>query len=143
MVFGLLALIASAIFAGAAFYVNFAEQPARLVLDDRALLAEWKPSYKRGAAMQAPLALAGFAFGQAAWWQPRDFLFLAGGIAMLANWPWTILVIYPVNKILMATEPEQAGAQTRAFISKWGRLHAVRTALGFVAVIAFFVACLS
>lgn len=93
--------------------------------------------------MQAPLALAGFALGLVAWWQTRDFLFLAGGIAMLANWPWTILVIYPVNKILMATEPEQAGAQTRALISKWGRLHTVRTALGFIAVIAFFVACLS
>jgi hypothetical protein len=52
-------------------------------------------------------------------------------------------VIYPVNAVLMATEPEQAGAQTRASIAKWARLHAVRTALGFIAVIAFFVACLS
>jgi hypothetical protein len=141
MIAGHLALTIAAVFSGAAIFVNLVEQPARFGLDDRALLAEWKPSYKRGAAMQAPLALAGFALGLIAWWQTRDFLFLAGGIAMLTNWPWTTLVIYPVNKILMATEPEQAGAQTRALISKWGRLHTVRTALGFTAVIAFFVAC--
>jgi hypothetical protein len=143
MLAGHLALIVAAIFSGAAIYVNAVEQPARFRLDDRALLAEWKPSYKRGTMMQAPLALAGFALGLAAWWQTRDFLFLAGGIAMLANWPWTIFVINAVNAALNATEPEQAGAQTRALIAKWGRLHAVRTALGFVAVLGLFLACLS
>jgi Domain of unknown function (DUF1772) len=143
MMVGHLALIVAAVFSGAAIYINVAEQPARFGLDDRALLAEWKPAYKRGFAMQAPLALAAFALGLVAWRQTRDLLFLVGGIAMLANWPWTILVINPVNAVLMATEPERAGAQTRASIAKWGRLHAVRTALGFVAVIAFFVACIS
>jgi hypothetical protein len=48
MIFGLFALVTAAIFFGAAFYVNFAEQSARLSLYDRPLLAEWKRAYKPG-----------------------------------------------------------------------------------------------
>jgi hypothetical protein len=143
MAFGLLALIASAIFAGAAFYVNFAEQPARLTLDDSALLTEWKPSYKRGATMQAPLALVGFVLGLLAWWQTSHPGFLIGAIAIIAPWPWTLIVIKPTNDALLATEPDRAGPQSRALIVKWGGIHAVRTVLGGLATAAFFWACLS
>jgi hypothetical protein len=44
MLAGQFALAVAAVFFGAAFYINFAEQPARLTLDDRSVLAEWKPA---------------------------------------------------------------------------------------------------
>jgi hypothetical protein len=143
MAIGLLALTVAALFTGAAIYVNVAEQPARLMLDDRALLTEWKPSYQRGAAMQASLALVGFVLGMVAWWQVSHPGFVVGAIAIIAPWPWTLLVIKPVNDALLATTPEQAGPASRALIERWGGLHAVRTALGALASLAFLLACLS
>ena len=140
MLAGDLALIVAAFFTGAAFYVSFAEQPARLALDDHALLAEWKPAYERGFAMQAPLAIIAFILGTIAWRLTSRAAFLAGAVLMLANWPWTIFGIMPTNRVLMATKAEDAGPPTRDLIVKWNKLHAVRTALGGLAVLAFLLA---
>ena len=140
MLFGHLALTAAALFTGAAFYVNFAEQPARLTLADPALLVQWKPAYKRGYVMQASLAIVGFVLGAIAWWQTGRLAFLIGALLMLANWPWTLLAILPTNKILMATDLSDAGPNTRALLVKWNGLHAVRTALGALATATFIFA---
>jgi hypothetical protein len=140
MLFGNLALTAAALFTGAAFYVNFVEQPARLILDDRALLAQWKPAYKRGTMMQATLAIVGFVLGALAFWQTGRVAFLIGALLMLSNWPWTLFAILPTNKALMATELAEAGPQTRTLLIKWNRLHAVRTLLGALATAAFLIA---
>lgn len=140
MIIGYLALTVASLFTGAAFYVNFAEQPARLGLDDRALLAEWKPAYKRGFGMQAPLAIVGFALGGLAWWITGHRALLVGAILMIANWPWTIFGVMPTNQVLYETRLEDAGPQSRSLIVKWNKLHAVRTALGALAVAAFLIA---
>jgi hypothetical protein len=137
MLAGQLALIVAAVFAGAALYVNIVEQPARLTLDDHALLREWQPSYKRGFAMQAPLAIVAFLFGALAWWQTGIWLWLVGAALMIANWPYTLLGIMPTNNRLMAADSAAAGGETRKLIETWAGLHAVRTALGFAAVLVF------
>ena len=137
MIAGQLALVVAAVFAGAALYVNIAEQPARSMLDDRSLLIEWKPAYKRGFAMQAPLAVAGFLLGLLAWWQTGVWLWLLGAMVLISNWPYTLLGIMPTNNELMSTDPAIAGLDSRKLIEKWATLHAVRTALGFAATLLF------
>jgi hypothetical protein len=142
MIVGQVALIVAAVFAGAAIYVNVAEQPARLNVDDRSLLIQWKAAYKRGTAMQAPLAVLGFLLGLLSYWQTSDWRWILGAVILIANWPYTFLCIMPTNNRLMAVEPAQAGAESRSLIVTWASLHAVRTALGFAATAAFLWASL-
>ena len=127
---GELALICAALFAGAAIFVNVAEQPARLELDDNAMLLQWQRSYNRAAPMQASFALVAALLGLGAAWQVRDWRWALGGLLILANWPYTLLVIKPTNDRLHATPAEQANAETRQMVITWGYLHAGRSALG-------------
>ena len=64
---------------------------------------------------------------------------LAGrAVLIFANWPFTLLVIKPINDQLNAIAKNAAGANSRALIIRWARMHAVRTALGILAT-AFYV----
>lgn len=142
--FSLLGLIAAALFTGAALYINVAEQPARLTLDEPNMLRQWKPAYARGYVMQSSLAILGGVCGAIACVVSGSLFAALGAGFMLANWPFTLVVIMPVNKKLKAI-PEEAAAQSgaRALIVKWAGLHAVRTVFGAIATGCFFVACLS
>ena len=143
MLSGQLALVIAAVFAGVAIYVSVCEHPARLKLDPRAMLIQWKPSYQHGAAMQASLSLLGTILGSIAWWQTSHWLWLMGAVSLILPWPFTLFVIKPTNDELLATEPQDAGPHSRALIEKWGHLHAVRTALGVLAAVLYLSASLS
>lgn len=133
---GTLALILAALFAGAALYINVAEHPARMNLDAAHAVAQWSPSYDRGYIMQATLAILAGVAGLAAWWELGGMLWLVGSLLMLANWPWTLVAIMPVNRKLKAG----AGDEASPLLDRWARLHAVRTLLSLAAVTCFAIA---
>ena len=138
MIITSLALASAAAFTGAAAYINWSEQPARLTLDDASLLKEWKFSYAKGLTMQASLAVVSGLLGLAAFYFEHRLMAGVGGILMLANWPYTFLAINPTNKRLGVLA--DGGAGSRPLIEKWGRLHAARTLLGFAGLCAFWYA---
>jgi hypothetical protein len=134
---GQLALVVAAVFTGAAVYINIAEHPARLILEDSALLTQWKPSYKRGFALQASLAVIGCLLGLWAWYLTGIWQWGLGAVVLVSNWPYTLVAIMPVNNRLMAMPVDSPTDELRILMSKWNRFHAVRSALGAGATIIF------
>jgi hypothetical protein len=133
----LIALLSATLFAGIALYISLVEHPARLTLDDGPLLAQWQPSYDRALPIQSGLAVLGGAAGLITCYLSGDGIWAAGSLILLANWPFTLLVIFPVNKRLHALRPDQADAESSALLVQWGRLHNVRSALGALAALIF------
>jgi Domain of unknown function (DUF1772) len=137
MLAGPLALFVASLFTGAALYVSLAEQPARLQLDDAALLAEWQLSYARAAVLQATLSLIGFAVAIVAG-QEDGWRWFLGGIVLFANWPYTFFCVAPLNRRISAFVPgTTTDVQLHLLVAQWGLRHAVRTALGGLASLIF------
>jgi hypothetical protein len=133
------ATLAAGLFAGAAVYVSLVEHPARVGLGSRAAVAEFGPSYRRGALMQAPLSLIGAAAGIGCWATGASAAWLVGALALGALVPFTLLVIMPTNKRLLDPRLDAGSNEAAALLRRWAQLHAVRTVVSLV-VFAGFVA---
>ena len=136
----ILATLACGMFAGAAVYVSFVEHPARLSCGVKLALTEWKPSYKRGTTMQASLAVIGSLLAALSWWLDKNVAWLIGGILLFTVVPYTLIVILPTNKKLESDELDSSSTQTENHLRLWGKLHAVRSLLSFLAFVIFLIA---
>ena len=107
MITGFVAVLASALFAGAAVYITFVEHPARLSCGPAVALRQWIPSYKRATVMQASLAIVATIAGLLRWWAGREWQWLAGAILIFA-------MTYGKGKIVLFGFRPQHRGQTHA-----------------------------
>jgi Domain of unknown function (DUF1772) len=132
-----LAVLCCMFFAGAAIYINLVEHPARMGCDTKTAATVWAPSYKKATVMQAPLAVLSFLAGVGAWLFGGGILWLIGAVLIGLVVPFTFTAIMPTNHQLLAPGRDLSSAETRSLLEKWGRLHAVRSALSFLASIVY------
>ncbi len=136
MIAGLIALIFAAAFAGAAIYVNWVEQPARLALDDEALLSEWGPSDSRGVALLSAFALAAAVAGFIAYFETEDVRYVFGALIAISSWPYAFFVMAPLNNQILALRGRDVAA-ARALVRQWGFVELGFAAIGVLAVAMF------
>ena len=139
MSFEIVATLCAGLFAGAAVYINAVEHPARMSLGTATALAEWRPAYRRATLMQAPLAMAGLLAAVGAWLTGGGGVWLAGGLLLGAVVPFTLLVAFPVNKQLLDPAMDADLERAERLLTRWNRLHAVRSLLSIVALVLFLV----
>jgi uncharacterized membrane protein len=135
--FEMIATLATGIFTGAALYINLVEHPARMECGTNLAATEFGPSYRRAAAMQASLAAIGFATASVAWSLGAGTWWLVGGLFLGSVIPFTLIAIMPTNRELKAPDLDKESERARRLLTKWGRLHAVRTLLSLIAFLIF------
>ncbi len=137
MLLEILATLAAGLFAGAAIYIDLAEQPARKRIDTAAALTEWRPSYKRAAVVQPLLAAVGFLSALAAWLMGASVWWLVGGVLLVAVIPYTLIVVFPTNDKLLDPAIDKNPRLARQLLIRWGRLHTVRSIMSLAAFLGF------
>jgi hypothetical protein len=130
-----MAVLSSALFAGAALFISVVEHPARMGLDTGTAASQWAPSYKRATWLQAPLAVVGLVSCVGVWLLSGSVVWLVAGVILGAVVPFTYGVIMPTNHKLLAPGRDLSSAETRGLLVQWGRLHAWRTALSLIATV--------
>jgi len=133
MVFELLAVLCAGLFAGAAIYITFVEHPARLSCGTALAVTEFGPSYRRATVMQVSLAVVGLLAAVIAFFQGRGLLVLVGGLVLVAVVPFTLIAILPTNNRLLDPDLARESPEAAALLHRWGRLHAVRSAVSALA----------
>jgi len=133
----LIATVAAGLFAGAATYVSVAQHPAWLECGSTVAIKEFGPSSRRAGIMQGSLAVIGLVSGAVAWFQGSGAGWLAGGLLLGGLAPFTLVIMMPTNRRLLDPQLDPGSREAGELLSRWGRLHAVRTVVGVAVFVAF------
>jgi hypothetical protein len=126
----LVTLLAAGLFAGGALYVSVAEHPGRVAAGADVALVQFAHSYKRAAPLQGGMAVIALILGVIAAFASGSWEWALAGGCVGAAVPITLVMIAPLNERLTRAPAGLADAELQTMLARWGRLHALRTALG-------------
>jgi len=135
--FELLAALSAGLFTGAALYINLVEHPARMSCGTNVAVTEFRPSYRRATVMQASLAAFGTLNAIVSWFLGGGLSWLIGGILLGSVIPFTLIVIFPTNRQLLDPNLDNNSGLALRLLTRWGRLHAIRSILSLAAFLIF------
>ena len=137
------ALFSTALFVGAALYINLVEHPARMECGTALAATEFGPSYRRATRMQASLAIVACLSAFSSWWRSRELAWLVGTILVGSVVPFTLIIMMPTNTRLIDPALNPGSETARQLLVRWARLHAVRTICSLTALLIFLVAAIA
>ena len=133
----MIAALCAGVFAGSAIYINAVEHPARMSCGNDVAVREFAPSYRRATVMQASLAVIGCVTGLGAAWVLQDAWVAVGALLLGGVVPFTLIMILPTNNQLLDPSLDPQSPRATDLLTRWGRLHAVRSVLSTVALVLF------
>jgi hypothetical protein len=134
---GLYAFAVAAAFLGATIYISLVEQPARLKLDGRSMIQEWKRSNRRGTLVLSMLAALSATIAFIQFRMNGDIRWAIGGITILASWPYAYFVMMPVNIWLFVIPLGKPVSPIRKLMRDWGVLEWGHALIALAACCAF------
>ena len=114
-----IAVLACAMFTGAAVYITFIEHPARMQCGVEIAATEFAPSYRRATVMQATCAAVGLLSSVAAWLAGATIWWVIAGLLLGSVIPFTLIVILPTNKRLLDLTLDKRSAEAERLLSRW------------------------
>jgi len=131
------ATVAVGLFAGASAYVTLVQHPAWVACGPALSVRHFGASTRRAAIMQGGLAVLGLVSSALAWFQGSGVGWLLGGLLLGGMVPFTLVIIMPTNRRLEDPQLDVGSSEAAALLLRWGRLHAVRTAVGITVFVMF------
>jgi uncharacterized membrane protein len=133
----IITILSCGLFTGAAVYINLVEHPARMECGTELAATVFGPSYRRAAVIQISLAVISFIGSALTYLESANILWMVGGLIIVSVIPFTLIAIMPTNKKLLSPSLDTAVESTEELLSRWGKLHAVRSVLGVLALLIF------
>ena len=128
-----IAIFCTTSFAAIAFYISVGEHPARMECGPELASFVFGPSYRRAAAIQAPLAIIATLAGVGLWYLDREIMWLVAAVLIFSVVPITFIAIMPTNRRLLDPDLDRTSPATYELLRNWARLHGVRTLLSLAA----------